>query len=45
MSDFLLGLVILVPGVTLGAALAYLTAGPPSVGPGTRVWRPRFRRR
>ncbi|MDX3759326.1 hypothetical protein [Streptomyces sp. AK02-04a] len=42
MSDFLFGLVILVPGVGLGAAIAYLTAGKPVVGPGTRIRRPRI---
>ena len=45
MSDFLLGLTILVPGGLLGAGLAYLSAGLPAVGPGTRVWRPRIRPR
>lgn len=44
-NNFLYGLVILVPGVLLGAALWYLTAGKPVVGPGTRVWRPRLPRR
>ncbi len=43
--NFLFGLAILVPGVALGAAIAYLTTGPSPVGPGTRVWRPRLRPR
>ena len=29
----------------LGAAITYLTAGKPMIGPGSRVWRPRLRRR
>lgn len=44
-QNFLYGLVILVPGVGLGAAIVYLTAGKPMGGPGTRTWRPRPRRR
>jgi hypothetical protein len=44
-NDLLYGLFILVPGVLLGAAIAYLLSGPPVVGPGTRVWRPRIPRR
>lgn len=43
--NFLYGLIILIPGVGIGAAIAYLTAGKPAVGPGTRVVRLRFRRR
>ena len=43
--NFLYGLAILIPGVLLGAAIVYLTAGKPTVGPGTRIWRPRLRRR
>ncbi|MER5875477.1 hypothetical protein ABT119_06050 [Streptomyces sp. NPDC001910] len=44
MHDLLYGLFILVPGVLLGAAIAYLLSGPPTVGPGTRVWRLRLPR-
>lgn len=43
--NFLYGLAILAPGVGLGAAIAYLTARKPAVGPGTRVWRLRYRPR
>lgn len=43
--NFLYGLAILLPGVLLGAAIVYLTAGKPVVGPGTRVRRFRFKRR
>ncbi|MFJ5151384.1 hypothetical protein ACIQCF_07310 [Streptomyces sp. NPDC088353] len=44
MSDLIYGLTILVPGVGLGAALVYLTAGKPAVSLGTRLWRlPRCR--
>ena len=43
--SFLLGLAILLPGILLGAAITYLTAGKPMIGPGSRVWRPRLRRR
>jgi hypothetical protein len=38
MTNIVLVLAILVPGVGFGAAIAYLTAGPASVSPGTRVW-------
>ncbi len=43
--NFLLGLAILAPGIAIGAAIAYLTSGPPAVSPGTRIWRPRPRLR
>jgi hypothetical protein len=45
MNDLLAWLIIIVFGVTIGAAIAYLMAGPPAVSPGTRVWRPRLPRR
>ncbi|MGW1963627.1 hypothetical protein ACWCPD_25765 [Streptomyces sp. NPDC001935] len=45
MNDLLAWLIIIVFGVPLGGGLAYLMAGPPAVGPGTRVWRPRIPRR
>jgi len=50
LNDAMLGLLILVPGVCLGAALAYLTSEPRRVGPGMEpmnwaAWYARLTRR